>query len=188
MLFKITHSIGLINAWWFLIIYTFIMIVQPYLYPDGKKVMKRRTTQPPKKKLERFFGFIGMILYFGSSFYSIILPLSLESTNFIIGTVIFLISMTIYIIAVHNYATTPFNKPVTKGIYRISRNPIHFFSYIAWIGVGIAAGSWILIICNLIMIANMHIGTLSEEKYCLEKYGNSYNKYMKKVPRYFLFF
>jgi protein-S-isoprenylcysteine O-methyltransferase Ste14 len=163
------------------------MIIQPYLYPHGKEVMKRLTTQSPRKKGEKVFGFIGMVIYFGSCFYSIILPLPVESVHFMIGTLLFIISMTIYAIAVHDYATTPFDKPVTKGIYRISRNPIHFFSYIAWIGVGIAAGSWILIMCNVLMMVNMHIGTLAEEKYCLEKYGDSYKAYMKRVPRYFLF-
>jgi protein-S-isoprenylcysteine O-methyltransferase Ste14 len=188
MSFKIIHSIGLANAWWFLIIYAGIMIIQPYSYPNGKEVMKRLTTQPERGKFERISGFFGMILYFGSLFYSILLPLPLTSINFIIGTVIFSISMIIYFTAVHNYATTPFNEPVTKGIYKISRNPIHFFSYISWIGVGIAAGSWILIICNFIMMIHMHIGTLSEEKFCIEKYGDSYKEYMERVPRYFLFF
>ena len=188
MTFKIVHSIELFNAWWFVILYAGIIIIQPYCYPKGKEVMKRLTTNPQKEKIEKISGFISMIIYFGSIIYSIFLPLPINSKNFIIGTIIFIITMTVYFIAVHNYATTPFNQPVTKGIYKISRNPIHFFSYIAWIGVGIAAGSWILIVCNLIMMINMHIGTLAEEKFCLEKYGDSYKNYMKKVPRYFLFF
>jgi protein-S-isoprenylcysteine O-methyltransferase Ste14 len=29
---------------------------------------------------------------------------------------------------------------------------------------------------------------IKEENICLEKYSNSYKDYMKKVPRYFLFF
>lgn len=188
MSFKIVHSIGLFNAWWFIIIYAGIMIIQPYCYPNGKEVMRRLTTQPRKGTFERITGFIGMILYFGSILYSIFLPLPLQSINFIIGIVIFITSMIIYFIAVHDYATTSFDRPVTKGIYRISRNPIHFFSYIAWIGVGIAAGSWIIIICNVVMMINMHIGTLAEEKFCLEKYGEAYKEYMERVPRYFLFF
>ena len=33
-----------------------------------------------------------------------------------------------------------------------------------------------------------HYTILSEEKYCSEKYGESYLKYTQNVPRYFLFF
>ena len=32
-----------------------------------------------------------------------------------------------------------------------------------------------------------HLTVLAEERYCFEKYGEYYRKYMKNVPRYFLF-
>jgi protein-S-isoprenylcysteine O-methyltransferase Ste14 len=34
----------------------------------------------------------------------------------------------------------------------------------------------------------IHFVVIAEEKSCLEQYGGSYREYMKKKPRYFLFF
>ena len=34
----------------------------------------------------------------------------------------------------------------------------------------------------------MHNTTLAEERTCLAKYGESYESYMERIPRYFLFF
>jgi protein-S-isoprenylcysteine O-methyltransferase Ste14 len=75
-----------------------------------------------------------------------------------------------------------------KGLYRISRNPIHVFSFIAWLGIGIATKSWIILLAVIIVQILMHKTTLEEERFCLEKYGDSYRRYMKEVPRYLLFF
>jgi len=33
-----------------------------------------------------------------------------------------------------------------------------------------------------------HFGILAEEEACLGQYGDSYSSYVKRVPRYFLFF
>lgn len=180
-------QIGSVNAFWFLVAYLLILIVQPNLYPESREIIKRLTFHPGKTLIGKVIGKITFLLYLGGMIYTIFLPLTISTIWFWIGLVIFIISMTVYMIAIHNYATTPFGVPVTKGIYNISRNPIHFFSYIAWIGIGIAATSWILILATLLQIIGMHPGTLAEECFCLEKYDDSYKKYMSRVPRYFLF-
>ena len=58
----------------------------------------------------------------------------------------------------------------------------------ALLGTGIALASWVILAANIIMMLLMHITTLAEERFCLEKYGSSYREYMKKTPRYILFF
>ena len=91
--------------------------------------------------------------------------------------------------ALASFASTPLNQPVVKGLYRISRNPIYMTSsFLGWIGVGLATASWVIILMAIAGCLLMHNSILAEERFCLEKYGESYREYTQKVPRYFLFF
>jgi len=181
-------TLGIANGWWFLLPYLVIMIGQPMLYPNRKEVIGRLMCHPRKTRKEKIVGSITVDLYYAMLIYSIFLPLKLHSLWFWSGLAVFVAAMIVYMIAVHNFAVTPLNQPIVHGIYRISRHPIHFFSFVAWIGIGLATASWVLLLVNVISMLGIHVGTLTEEKFCLEKYGDSYRKYMKTTSRYFLFF
>ena len=79
-------------------------------------------------------------------------------------------------------------QPVTKGIYKISRNPQEFMIFILFLGICMTIGSWLALLILVLSKVFAHFGILSQERACLEKYGDSYKEYMKKTPRYFLFF
>lgn len=179
---------GLKYGWIFLLPYLFVVLFQLRFYPNRKAVMKRLTTMPPGKPFEKVIKGMNRFLYFATLLYSPFVPLTKNPVLFWVGTAFFAASVFCYGWAQHVYATTPENEPVTRGIYKISRNPIHFFSNVAWIGGALALGSWLILISNLIQIFGMHFHTKSEERFCLKKYGKSYEDYMKQVPRYFLFF
>jgi protein-S-isoprenylcysteine O-methyltransferase Ste14 len=84
----------------------------------------------------------------------------------------------------HNYATTPLGKPVTKGIYRISRNPIYLNGFVLYTGLGIACASWIMILCAVLWLVLLGIAVPAEERFLLEKYGDAYRQYMERTPRW----
>ena len=86
-----------------------------------------------------------------------------------------------------NFATTAHDKPVTKGMYKISRNPIQVFAVFMWIGVGIATTSWIIIAASIVLAVIYYPAFLVQENFCLNKYGTEYQKYMDITPRYLLF-
>ncbi len=175
-------QIGLWNGWWFTVSYLIIHFSPIILYP--KDVTKRFIAQPKSSKTEKSILLITTTLYFGIMIYAIFVPLKLNIAWFQIGLAIYIVGMVFYVIAVDNYAKTPLNQPAVKGLYRISRNPIHVMSFIAWLGAGIALASWLILAANVLMMLLMHITTLAEERFCLEKYGDAYREYMKKVPRY----
>lgn len=181
-------TFGIVTAWWFLVVYMLIMTVQPMLYANRRHILKRLMYHPRTTRKEKYVAGITIALYYAMLIYSIFLPLKPNTPWFWSGLAVFMAAMILYVIAVHNFAVTPLDKPVVHGIYRISRNPIHFFSFVAWIGIGLAAASWLLILIGFISMFGIHVGTLAEEKFCLEKYGDSYRSYMNTVPRYFLFF
>ena len=81
--------------------------------------------------------------------------------------------------------TNPVDKPNTKGIYRLSRNPMYFGFLLTYIGVGIACASWIFLLVALISLLALHYVLIGpEERLCLEKFGITYQEYMDKTPKW----
>ena len=118
----------------------------------------------------------------------IFIPLQIHSLDFIIGTIVFLLGYLFFLISVLNYNATPLGTPVTKGLYSISRNPQIVGLYIVFIGLKIGVRSVLTLMLFICGILLSHFRILAEEKQCLQQYGENYEEYMKKVPRYFLFF
>jgi len=64
-----------------------------------------------------FFLFQGLIIVV------LFMPLKVESSYFVVGLVLFIISFMVYIMSLIAYSTSNPDKPVTKGVYKLSRNP-----------------------------------------------------------------
>jgi protein-S-isoprenylcysteine O-methyltransferase Ste14 len=118
--------------------------------------------------------------------YSIFVPLRTDSSWFWVGILIFSFGTILTTISMVNFATTPLDQPVTKGMYRISRNPIQILAMFMWIGVGMATHSWVIIIASSLLALLYYPSFLAQERYCLETYGEAYKEYMKTTPRYLL--
>ncbi|MCJ7760764.1 isoprenylcysteine carboxylmethyltransferase family protein, partial [Candidatus Bathyarchaeota archaeon] len=100
------------------------------------------------------------------------------------GFLIYLLGAIIMTIAMLDFFTTAVDKPVTKGVYRFSRNPAYFSMFLIFGGTGIACVSWVFLLLTAVFIILLHIGVVSEERSCLQKYGNAYREFMNKVPRW----
>lgn len=115
-------------------------------------------------------------------------PLSLYSLEFSIGLIIFILGILGLIYALVSYIKTPVNEPVTTGLYKISRHPQDTSIFIAFFGICLCTGSLIALLILIIGKIFKHISVLAEEEACIELYGETYKEYMKKIPRYFIFF
>ncbi|UCE12884.1 MAG: hypothetical protein JSV04_11910 [Candidatus Heimdallarchaeota archaeon] len=118
----------------------------------------------------------------------IVTPLAIESFEFLIGLTLFTLGMIGEVIAVINFVTTPLDEPVTRGLYRISRNPQETMLSVAIFGACIAVGSWFLFLLFGFSRIFNHVHIIAQEQACLKEYGEAYHDYMKKTPRYFLVF
>jgi protein-S-isoprenylcysteine O-methyltransferase Ste14 len=119
--------------------------------------------------------------------YSIFIPIQIETVWFWIGIVIFGIGAIFTTIAMINFARTPHDQPVTKGMYRISRHPVQIMAIIMWLGVSAVTKSWIVAAACALLLVVYYPAFLIQERSCSNLYGNDYDEYMKNTPRYLFF-
>jgi len=75
---------------------------------------------------------------------------------------------------------------VTGGIFSISRNPIYVAFDLIFIGVFLMNGTWFFLIFALLAVLAVHSQTLREEKFLAQRYGEAYEHYREKTPRYLI--
>lgn len=75
---------------------------------------------------------------------------------------------------------------VTKGIYRVSRNPAFLGFDLTYIGATIAFGNVALLLFSMVAITMMHLQILEEERYMETTFGGEYLTYKNRVGRYLL--
>jgi protein-S-isoprenylcysteine O-methyltransferase Ste14 len=177
-------EIGLWNAW--------ILTFHPLLFPllmvvldmAGIGDIGKKMGEVPYEKSEKraFMAFIVVMLLLIA--YSVFLPLKLGTVWFYVGFTLYLVGLGLYLTAVVNIVTTPLGQPWTKGIYRYSRHPMTFSIAIAWTGASIASGSWILLLLSVIFLVLQKAEATAEERGCLETYGDEYQEYMNRTPRW----
>ena len=181
-------ELGLWNAWIFML-YVISCNVLPYVLSlrrliDEDILKKATAADMSLNKTEKRISNIVSFLFFALIAYSIFLPLKLGTVWFYVGFLIYLLGVTIETIAMLNFFTTSVHKPVTKGIYRISRNPMYLGIFLIFIGTGISCVSWIFLLLAVVFLVLSHISVVSEERFCLKQYGNAYREYMDRTPKW----
>jgi protein-S-isoprenylcysteine O-methyltransferase Ste14 len=140
---------------------------------------------PAYNRTERIVNIFGSyVLFFGLFIYSIFLPLQLGTAWFYVGIALCVLGDVSWIIAIVNIADIPLGEPWDKGLYRYSRHPMYFASFLILIGAGIASASWVFLLFSIIYIILSVILVTTEERFCLEKLGSAYREYMKRTPRW----
>ncbi|GEM_PF-2392364 len=73
---------------------------------------------------------------------------------------------------------------VSNSFFKWSRNPIVMGLHLTFIGMLLIFPGWFLFLGFLIYAVNIHYKILIEEKWLINKFGNSYVNYSKSTPRY----
>jgi protein-S-isoprenylcysteine O-methyltransferase Ste14 len=177
-------ELGLWNAWIFVLSFFSLFIVFKIL--DHLRGMKRssRPDKPPfSEKEEKLYG-ISQLAIWASNIYSVFLPLKLNTAWFYVGFSTFLFEMVFTFLAGISFDATPTDRPATKGLYRISRNPIYLGCFLIYIGISVACAPWLFLLLTAIWIVLYDILIAPEERWCLEKYGGAYREYMNRTPKW----
>ena len=175
-------EIGLWNAWIFMML--FLVLPQLSLNLAYKRVLKRWDVDVPRKRSEKRAGRILPVATLVSILYSFVLPLQLGTTWFYAGLSVCVLALVVHTMIPVSNAATPPNEPFTKGPYRYSRHPHYLTQFLIFIGTAVACTSWTLLLCAVAFMILVRILVISEERFCLQKYGEVYREYMNKTPRW----
>ena len=174
-------EVGLWNAW----ILTLYLPVHPLLMMLIVKDAKKKMEFPAYNKTEKIVSTLAnFVLFFGLFVYSMFLPLHLGTIWFYIGLALSVLGMIVWTIAMVNIANIPLGEPWARGLYRFSRHPMVLSSFLIFIGTGIASASWVFLLSSIVLIILSAILVTAEERFCLEKFGDTYREYMNKTPRW----
>jgi protein-S-isoprenylcysteine O-methyltransferase Ste14 len=179
-------EIGWLNGWTLLafefLIQGFLLLVFP------KDVVSRLFDRSGWSKRQRVLTVLGKVFSLACLVLIILTPLKINSSVFTVGLIVYAVGLGGLVVAMLNYRGTPPDRPVTKGIYKISRHPQIVALFVLFLGICVAIGSWPALFALVMSRLFQHFGILAEEEVCLRQYGESYRAYMEQVPRYFLFF
>jgi len=177
-------EIGVWNAWIFMLYY---ILTLPIMRLMSKDALDKSDVAAPKNQYNKTEK--GIVSFYQNSFilafiYSIFLPLKLGSIWFYIGLPICLVGLILFTISFFNFAASPLNEPLTKGLYRYSRHPVYLNQTLMFIGVGIASASWVFLLLTVLRTIASFILMPPEEHFCTEKFGDTYREYMERTPRW----
>jgi protein-S-isoprenylcysteine O-methyltransferase Ste14 len=180
-------TISLSNAFWFSLLFWISNLIILKIYPSH---YKDRVLKMPRfeKGFQQIISVFNFFLFQGLIIVVLFMPLKVDSSYFVVGLVLFIISFMVYILSLIDYATSNPDRPVTKGVYKLSRNPQQISTIFMWIGIGLMTNSVLIISICVLQLFTVYPTFIAQEKFCLDKYGFDYQDYMKKAPRYFLFF
>jgi protein-S-isoprenylcysteine O-methyltransferase Ste14 len=174
-------ELGLWNAW-----ILFIPVLFIYLF--AVKVISARESEKTGdfhlNRKETLVSHLPLLVMFIAFFYAIFLPLQLGSIWLLTGVPVCLFGVIFTITAVLNFATSPKDRVITKGVYGFSRNPMFLGMTLMQTGIGIACLSWLYLALVLTLIIILNVIMSFEERYCLYRYGDDYLKYTDITPRW----
>ena len=181
-------ELGWLNGWVLLALLYLIYCFSLLTFRRNVRVRLFKYDRSRWSKTQRLFRVIAVLVILIVFFLIIFAPLKTGSVVFIPGIILFGLGLAGFITAIFNFKNTPLDQPATRGLYRISRHPQSLTLFITGCGICIAIGSWPALLLQIVAALFRRSRTMAEEKACLEQYGDSYREYMKRVPRYFLFF
>jgi len=174
-------EIGVWNAWIFMA-YLLLSFI-PFIYIAIKKSIPS-VEESGLSRVAKIFASSSKLLLFPAMVYSIFLPMKFGTAWFYVGLPITLIGMVAYTIVLVNWATTPLDNQVSRGLYRYSRHPMYVSMFVFLLGLGIVTASWVLLLLFIIFVVGCVVFVNVEEQSCLDKYGDAYREYMDRTPRW----
>lgn len=116
--------------------------------------------------------------------YLFFLKITTETNWLYAGLVILGFGILLCLVSVIDFSKPEGNGINLKGLYRISRNPMYVAYFIYFLGCVVLTQSLLLFAILIVFQISAHWIILSEERWCIKKFGDEYKNYMNKVRRY----
>jgi protein-S-isoprenylcysteine O-methyltransferase Ste14 len=179
-------SIGWLNGWLFIAALSLTDAIAFRLFP--KPVVERLFDRSGWSRKQITLTVIGKLMALISLVLIALTPLKIGMPVFVIGLVTSVAGLIGLVSALISFRDAPLDQPVTGGLYNVSRHPQIVMSFVVLAGACLAIGSWSALAIQIVSHFFSHLGILGEEDVCSKRYGDSYRAYLKRVPRYFVFF
>lgn len=178
--------IGWLNGWLVIILLALTDVIMFLSFT--KPVVARLFDRSGWSEQQRVFTIAGKLCALVCLVLITLTSLKIGKPVFVIGSFLIVIGLIGLVKALIDFKNTPMDEPVKRGLYKISRHPQIVMSSVVLLGACIAIGSWLALILLVASRLLEHLGIVAEEEVCLKQYGDAYHEYMKRVPRYFVFF
>jgi len=179
-------KLGWLNGWLVVALLGMTDGILFLIFP--KEVVKRLWDRSGWSKKQQAFTIAGKLCALVLLILLTLTPLKIGSPVFVVGSLLVVLGLIGLVKALFDFKNTPLDEPVRRGLYRVSRHPQIVMSALVLLGGCIAIGSWVAVAFWAAARLLEHFGILAEEEICLKQYGEAYRAYLKRVPRYFLFF
>mgnify|MGYP000149610140 CR=1 FL=1 len=168
----------------FITVIPIILIRYGLLGYINKGALNRAGIFAPLIGRERIAYVVYQITTISIFLYLIMLKIKTDSSWFCLGLIVYISGLILYAVSIVNYAKPRANGINLKGLYQISRNPMYIAYFIYFLGCVFLTHSYILLVLLIAFQISTHWIIISEERWCIKKFGEEYIRYMNKVRRY----
>lgn len=168
----------------FILAIPIILIRYVFMRIIDKEAMERANFFPPtegKEKIAFYVYQITSIILFVFLFFS---DIKLNTIVNYLGIIVYLIGTILYMKSIIDFSKPETNGINKNGLYKYSRNPMYLAFFLYFLGCNLLINSWLYFVILLIFQISVHYLILSEERWCIKKFGEEYKNYMKQVRRY----
>ena len=177
-------GLSVFNGWLLLLAYFLGLTFNVLTFPPEKR--KKLFLEPsyPRGDWRGVILLVGRVAAISFVASMIFTPLRTDSLFLYVGLVTYLFGFSVVMLSLFEYRSAEVDRPVTSGIYRVSRNPQWIGLVLVFVGTAIAVATWLQFALLAVLVIAYHFQILLEERVCLRSYGEDYAAYMKQVPRY----
>ena len=173
---------GILNTWIFMIWLLIFPLLSKIIIKE-KAVAQILSTSVPMNH-EKTLNILSMAAIIIGVLYSFFLPLKITSLTFYPGLLLFIAAFVLNFIILLTIRNANPDKPFTQGPYKISRHPLYLALTMMLIASTLMSLSLIIFIILIITTLHLILAMPAEEQYCLQKYGQQYQNYLNKTPRF----
>jgi protein-S-isoprenylcysteine O-methyltransferase Ste14 len=170
------------GGWWFSALFFIIHLIIGFIHPQ----FRAKALVRPKgdSRVQSVTMIMTMLLFQSRIVLSVFMPVHFGTPFFFAGTALYSSGLVCYFTALITFVRHPEDSPVTVGMYRLTRNPQQIFAALLWNGAGLMMGSVLFMMLGIAELFLAYPGFRAQEKFCIDKFGDSYTQYMRKTPRY----
>jgi len=150
----------------------------------GRDVLRRAAFFPPTRGMERIAYWVYQLSFLAILVLLIFTKATLGTPLAYGGLGLYLAGFLLYLLSILHFGKPDSAGLNTGGLYRVSRNPMYVAFFLYFLGIALLAGSWSVLAVLVIFQVSVHLLILSEERWCIERFGDAYKEYMRRVRRY----